>query len=218
LKRRLAQEGAKMDRLFKGYMKFREEDFESHRELFRELGRTQNPHTLFIGCSDSRLMPNLITNTSPGELFLIRNIANIVPPYRKTEEYVSTTSAVEYAVQVLNVDTIVVCGHSNCGGCSALNLPPEELDHIPHVRKWLEVSREVRGRVDRLMVGETAAEREWLTEQVNILVQMKNLLTYPYVREKYDAGTLNIYGWYYILETGELFNFNDENAVFELVS
>ncbi|HEX9874822.1 MAG TPA: carbonic anhydrase [Deferrimonas sp.] len=218
LKRRLAQEGAKMDRLFKGYMKFREEDFESHRELFRELGRTQNPHTLFIGCSDSRLMPNLITNTSPGELFLIRNIANIVPPYRKTEEYVSTTSAVEYAVQVLNVDTIVVCGHSNCGGCSALNLPPEELDHIPHVRKWLEVSREVRGRVDRLMVGETAAEREWLTEQVNILVQMKNLLTYPYVREKYDAGTLNIYGWYYILETGELFNFNDENEVFELVS
>nr|WP_198300352.1 carbonic anhydrase [Desulfuromonas soudanensis] len=218
LKRRLAQEGAKMDRLFKGYMKFRAEDFESHRELFRELGRTQNPHTLFIGCSDSRLMPNLITNTSPGELFLIRNIANIVPPYRKTEEYVATTSAVEYAVQVLNVDTIVVCGHSNCGGCSALNLPPEELDHIPHVRKWLEVSREVRGRVDRLMVGETAAEREWLTEQVNILVQMKNLLTYPYVREKYDAGTLNIYGWYYILETGELFNFNDENAVFELVS
>jgi len=207
-----------MERLFKGYMKFRREDFESHRELFRELGRRQAPHTLFIGCSDSRVVPNLITKTPPGELFIVRNIANIVPPFRETEEYVATTSAVEYAVQVLGVDSIVVCGHSNCGGCAAMNSAPEDLGHIPHVRKWLEVSREVRGRVDRLMTGDSPEEREWLTEQVNILVQMKNLLTYPYVREKYEAGRLSIYGWHYIIETGELFNFNDAKQVFELLT
>lgn len=207
-----------MDRLFKGHMKFREEDFEGHRQLFKELGRTQKPHTLFIGCSDSRVVPNLITQTHPGELFIVRNVANIVPPYRQTEEYVATTSAIEYAVQALEVDTIVICGHSNCGGCAAMNLPPEKLDHLPHVRKWLEVSKEVKGRVDRLMTDDSPEEREWLTEQINILVQMRNLLTYPYIEEKYRQGGLNIYGWHYIIETGEIYNFNDAKEVFELVS
>ncbi len=207
-----------MDRLFKGYMKFRGEDFQSHRELFKELGRSQQPHTLFIGCSDSRVVPNMITQSHPGELFIVRNVANIVPPYRVTEEYVATTSAIEYAVQVLNVDDIVVCGHSNCGGCAAMHMSHDELEHIPHVRKWLNVSSEVKGRVDRLMQGGSAEEREWLTEQINILVQMRNLLSYPYIREKYERRELNIYGWYYIIETGEIYNFNDEKEIFELLS
>jgi carbonic anhydrase len=207
-----------MNRLFKGYMNFREEDFQSHRELFKELGRGQQPHTLFVGCSDSRVVPNLITQTHPGELFIIRNVANIVPPYRITEEYVATTSAVEYAVQELKVDSIVVCGHSNCGGCAAMNMSEEQLAHMPHVRKWLAVSKEVKGRVDRLMQGDSPEEREWLTEQVNILVQMRNLLTYPYIRSRYEEGKLNIYGWYYIIETSEIYNFNDEKEIFELIS
>lgn len=207
-----------MEKLFKGYMKFRKEDFESHRELFKTLGRQQAPHTLFIGCSDSRVVPNMITQTTPGELFIVRNVANIVPPYRQTEEYVATTSAIEYAVQALKVDSIVVCGHSNCGGCAALHKSHDELEHLPHVRKWLEISKEVPGRVDRLMTSDSPEEREWLTEQVNILVQMRNLLTFPYIKEKYDAGTLNIYGWHYIIETGELFSFNDEKEVFELLT
>jgi carbonic anhydrase len=207
-----------MEKLFKGYMKFRREDFESHRELFKTLGRQQAPHTLFIGCSDSRVVPNMITQTTPGELFIVRNVANIVPPYRQTEEYVATTSAIEYAVQALKVDSIVVCGHSNCGGCAALHKSHDELEHLPHVRKWLEISKEVPGRVDRLMTGDSPEEREWLTEQVNILVQMRNLLTFPYIKERYDQGILNIYGWHYIIETGELFSFNDEREVFELLS
>ncbi|MHB8709555.1 MAG: carbonic anhydrase [Desulfuromonadales bacterium] len=207
-----------MDRLFRGIMEFRREEFERHRELFRELGRQQKPHTLFIGCSDSRVVPNLITGSAPGELFIVRNVANIVPPYRNTEEYVATTSAVEYAVLSLGVDTIVVCGHSNCGGCAALNRPDEELAHLPHVRKWLEVSKEVKGRVDRLMTGDTPEEREWLTEQVNVLVQMKNLLTYPYVRERYEREELRILGWHYLIETGEIYTFNDETQLFELIA
>lgn len=207
-----------MEKLFKGYMKFRKDDFESHRELFHSLGRTQTPRTLIITCSDSRLVPNMITQSDPGELFIVRNIANIVPPYRETEEYVSTTSAIEYAVLALEVKNIIVCGHSNCGGCAALNLPAAQLEHLPHVRKWLEVSREVPGRVDRLMTGVSPEEREWLTEQVNILVQMRNLLTFPYIKEKYARGVLNIFGWHYIIETGELFSFNDQKEVFERLS
>ncbi len=199
-------------------MKFKEDDFERHRQLFKEIGRKQKPHTLFIGCSDSRVVPNLITQTNPGELFIVRNVANIVPPYRQTEEYVATTSAVEYALLALKVDTVVICGHSNCGGCAALNLPPEQLDHLPHVRKWLEVSKEVKGRVDRLLTDDSTEEREWLTEQINVLVQMKNLLTYPYVAERFKTGQLNIYGWHYIIETGEIYNFNDETQLFELLT
>ncbi len=206
-----------MEKLFKGVAQFRLDDFEKHKELFRELGQEQKPHTLFVGCADSRVVPDLITRTMPGELFTVRNIANIVPPYRQTEEYVGTTSSVEYAVQVLEVENIVICGHSNCGGCAAMNKPASELDHIPNVRRWLEVSSEVRARVDRQMTVESPEKREWLTEQINILVQMRNLLTYPYVLERYKDGRLKIYGWYYIIETGEIFNYNDQNQTFELV-
>lgn len=206
-----------MERLFTGVARFRREDFEAHRELFQELGRQQKPHTLFIGCSDSRVDPNLITGSLPGELFIIRNIANIVPPYRVTEEYVGTTSAIEYAVQALEVGSIVICGHSNCGGCAALNRPAEDFVRIPNVRRWLEISKEVKGRVERQLVEGTPEEREWLTEQINILVQMRNLLSYPYIRERYESGSLSLFGWYYIIETGEVFNFNDQTKLFELV-
>ncbi|MBE0598890.1 MAG: carbonic anhydrase [Desulfuromonadales bacterium] len=208
-----------MEKLFKGIVEFQQEDFERHRDLFRQLGRRQKPHTLFIGCSDSRVVPNLITKTHPGELFVVRNIANIVPPYRVTEEYVSTTSAVEYAVLALGVDTIVVCGHSNCGGCASLHASSEELNHLPHVRKWLEVSREVPGRVARRLAGVDSPEaREWLTEQINVTVQMRNLLTYPYVAEKFERDELRILGWHYIIETGEIYNYNPQTLRFELIA
>ena len=207
-----------MEKLFKGIARFRREDFESHRQLFKELGRKQQPHTLFIGCSDSRVVPELITRTGPGELFMIRNVANIVPPYRKTEDFAGTTSAIEYAVHVLDVEAIVVCGHSNCGGCAALHKSPEELRHIPNVARWLDASREVKERVKKQVVEGTPEEQEWLTEQINILVQMRNLLTYPYIRERYDQGNIEIFGWYYIIETGEIFNFNDHTETFELIT
>jgi len=206
-----------MDKLFKGILDFQSEAFEAHKDLFSELGGGQNPHTLFIGCSDSRVVPTMITKTNPGELFMVRNIANIVPPYDLHSKFVGTSSLIEYAVMSLEVDTIVVCGHSNCGGCYALNQPPEVLDQMPNLRMWLDIISEVPARVNRLMKGDSEAEREWITEKVNILVQMKNLLTYPFVKERVEAGTLKILGWYYIIGTGEVFNFNDETGHFEIV-
>ena len=100
-----------MQSLFDGVREFNTNDFFEHKELFKEIGRSQHPHTLFIGCSDSRVVPNLITKTLPGELFVIRNIANIVPNYRASEEFLATTAAIEYAVKVLNISTILICGH-----------------------------------------------------------------------------------------------------------
>ena len=109
-----------MHNLFEGVVKFQQKDFEEHKELFSDLKSKQAPHTLFIGCSDSRVVPSLITKTMPGDLFIVRNIGNLVPPWRETDDYLSTTSAIEYAVEVLNVENIVVCGHSNCGACASL--------------------------------------------------------------------------------------------------
>jgi len=106
--------------LFQGVLRFQQEDFQAQRELFSALGKEQKPHTLFIGCSDSRVVPTLITHAHPGELFMVRNIANIVPPFAQSKHDFSTAAAIEYAVQILGVETIVVCGHSNCGGCAAL--------------------------------------------------------------------------------------------------
>ena len=154
--------------LFDGVREFNSVEFERYRELFGKIGRSQDPHTLFIGCSDSRVVPNLITKTQPGELFMVRNIANIVPMYRESEEFLSTTSAIEYAVQVLNVSTIIVCGHSNCGGCNALFADESTLKHIPHTRKWLELSKAVREKLTRLHIADPDV-REWMSEQLNVV-------------------------------------------------
>ena len=207
-----------MQTLLDGVVKFKKNDFESYKDLFTDLGREQKPHTLFIGCSDSRVVPSLITKTLPGELFMIRNIANLVPKYRISEEFLATTSAIEYAVQVLNVENILVCGHSNCGGCASLYLSDNELNKIPHTKKWLELAKPVKEKVLKQLSEEDISAREWLTEQMNIVEQIKHLFTYPFIRDKYQKQELNIYGWYYIIETGEIFNYNKKEGCFELIN
>ena len=202
-----------MQSLFDGVKEFNSNDFFEHEELFQKIGRSQEPHTLFIGCSDSRVVPNLITKTLPGELFVIRNIANIVPVYRKSEEFLATTSAIEYSVKILNVSTILICGHSNCGGCNALYMDEARGAEIPHTRKWLELAKNVRSKMLKLKIADPAV-REWMTEQLNIVEQMNHLLSYPYIREKYNKGELNILGWYYIIGTGEVFNYQKNENKF----
>jgi carbonic anhydrase len=204
-----------MDKLLKGLVAFRRHEFEKHRELFESLGRQQQPHTLFIGCSDSRIDPNLLTHSLPGELFIVRNVANMVPEYRDSAEVLATTSAIEYAVHALKVQHVVVCGHSNCGGCAALYLPDEAFEAMPHTRRWLEQAKVVRQRVEQNPEARDPAAREWLTEQENVVQQMKNLLTYPFIRERFKEGNLKIHGWYYIISTGEVLTYNSGKGYFE---
>lgn len=202
-----------MDYLFEGVKNFNNTDFEQYRTLFQYLRRRQSPHTLFIGCSDSRIVPNLITQTLPGELFVIRNIANIVPVYRETQEFLATTSAIEYAVQILNVKNIIVCGHSNCGGCHALFEKESELNKIPHTKKWLELAMDVKRKIESEKIIDSL-ELEWKTEQLNIVEQLNHLMTFPYIKEKYENGSMNIYGWYYIIQSGDVFNYDKEKNEF----
>ncbi|EOI0430151.1 carbonic anhydrase, partial [Campylobacter jejuni] len=193
-----------MENLISGAIKFMQEDFKEHEELFESLKNKQNPHTLFIGCSDSRVIPNLITNTGPGELFVIRNIANIVPPYRIGEDYLATTSAIEYALNSLHIKNIVVCGHSNCGGCNALYYSDEELNKIPNVKKWLTMLDPIKKDV-MIFARDDLAMRSWLTEKLNLVNSLQNILTYPGVQEALDEGKIEVHAWYYIIETGEIY-------------
>jgi carbonic anhydrase len=205
-----------MKSLFDGVKEFSKNDFEKNKKLFQKLGTSQKPHTLFIGCSDSRVVPDLITKSLPGDLFVIRNVANIVPYYRASSEYLSTTSAIEYAIIVLNVENIVVCGHSNCGGCKALFLEEAELEEIPHTKKWLELAKNARIKAESLIKDFDSKDNiEWLVEQENIVEQMNHLLTYPIVEDRYSKGLINIYGWYYEIGTGVVYNYNFKEKVFE---
>jgi carbonic anhydrase len=207
-----------MQRIQKGLVEFKQQDFEKYKDLFTSISKKQDPHTLFIGCSDSRVVPDMITKTLPGELFVIRNIANLVPTFRQIDEYLSTTAAIEYAIKELNVENIVVCGHSNCGGCSALFFKDKIEEKLPATAKWLELSEKVVTQVNEQIPNGTPGEKEWLAEQINIVEQMKHLLTYPYIKEKFENKKLNIYGWYYIIETGDVYNYNIDKGVFELVN
>lgn len=201
-----------------GTLRFREHDFEANRQHFKTLEREQHPHTLFIGCSDSRVVPSLITQTIPGELFIVRNIANIVPMYRESGEFLATTSAIEYAVQVLNVENIIVCGHSNCGGCAALWEKPENMTNMPHTRRWLQLAEPIKTRVERALQGHDPAAREWLTEQMNVAEQLCHLKTYPYIKERLKAGTLKIYGWHYMIHTGSIYEYQQQSREFKLIT
>ena len=205
-----------MEKLLDGVIKFKNDFFEEHKEVFENLSEGQNPLTLYIGCSDSRVIPDIITNSMPGELFVVRNIGNMVPPYNKNSySFRCTASIIEYAVQVLEVENIVVCGHSNCGGCKALFYSEEKLDTIPLVKEWLKLGYEIRDRV--LAKNLDLAQREFQTEQLNIVKQLENLLTYPFVEDRVNKGKVKLFGWYYVIETGDIFNYNFNNKEFELI-
>ena len=181
-----------MQGILDGAVKFMEEDFLEHKELFESLGEKQTPHTLFVGCIDSRVVPSLITNTVPGDLVVVRNIANIVPPYRKSEEVLATTSAIEYALQTLNVQNVIICGHSNCGGCAALWMDEAKFSKTPNVKRWLDLLEPVKKRVQKLF-GDNIAKREWITERLSLVNSFENLLSYPDVKSKFRDGELKIY-------------------------
>ena len=201
-----------MDKLLDGVAKF-QKNFHKYEEIFASLKDSQNPHTLFITCSDSRIDPNLITHSKPGELFILRNIANMVAPYKQANDFYCTNSIIEYAVKVLEVENIVICGHSDCGGCKALYYDEEKLSKTPSVKKWLSLAEDVKKAVINLPLSKP--QKAVLTEQLNVVEQIKNLFTYPYVREKVQNGTLKVKGWYYVIENGMIFEYDENDNEFK---
>lgn len=202
-----------MEKLLKGHQKFKEIKFKKNKDLYLKLVKDgQHPGTLFIGCSDSRVIPGLITGSKPGELFTIQNVGNFVAPYKPDEDYHSTASAIEYAVSVLKVDDIIVCGHSHCGAIKSLYKDLDKEVDLVHTNKWLELGNEAK-KVAQL-VGGSEEERLINTEKLSAMFQLENLLTYPAVKRRVDEGSLHLHVWYYKIETGEIEYYDDIKGSF----
>jgi len=188
------------EKLITGHQRFREK-FDSESEVFERLAEEgQNPKVLWIGCSDSRVVPELITGADPGELFDVRNIANIVPPAPTIA--CATGAAIEYAVLHLHVSHIVVCGHTDCGGIKALETPPSA-EAEPHIASWLELAKTARERVRARNLPPDEIYLE--TIKTNVLLQCENLRTYPCVVTAEGSGEISIHAWLYDLQTGQIF-------------
>lgn len=200
-----------MQKLIQGIHHFQEHMFRPQRELFERLAQGQSPEVLFITCSDSRVCPNLLTNTQPGDLFILRNAGNIIPPYGTPA--IGEAATVEFAVSALGVKDIIVCGHSHCGAMKGL-LTPESLKEMPSVASWLayaETTRRVVTENYRHLEGEA---RLTATVEENVLAQLENLRTHPAVAARVARGQLGLHGWVYKIPTSEVFAYDPQQGQF----
>lgn len=205
----------KLQELIQGHQEFQKLHVEQFAFKFDELvEKGQSPDVLFIGCSDSRVVPDLITGSKPGDLFIIRNVGNFVPPFKDDDDFHGTAAGIEYAVSVLKVKHIIVCGHSHCGACESLYKEIPNNKELVHVKKWLELGKISKSFVEDNFKLETFSEKVRLTEQVSVVFQLENLLTYPAVSEGVENGTLTIHGWYYDLQSGIIKQFDAETFEF----
>ena len=202
--------------LIEGSKQFKESVFRKNRRFFKELAKGQSPKVLFIGCCDSRVLPNLITNTGPGDLFIVRNIGNFVAPYKLDEDYHSTAAAIEYAVNVLEVEDIIVCGHSQCGAISALYYDESKFEkkEIPHVKTWLKLGLPAKEFVQKWGGELSKEDKLTMTEEVSVLFGLENLLTYPSVKQRVEEGRLSLHGWHYDIQSGEIYAYDEEECEF----
>jgi carbonic anhydrase len=205
-----------MQRLIEGVHKFRTDAFGNYRKLFRKLSQEgQNPHTLFITCSDSRVLAELITQSKPGDLFVVKNVGNIVPPASVRGDTNSTAAAIEFAVETLRVNDIVICGHSQCGAITAMLDKNPVSSTTPHLRDWLNLAAPVLETLkkDYAHLPEGHA-RETAAAEENVLFGLDSLHSYPCVQNRLANGTLRLHGWFFKIATAELFAYDPETRQF----
>jgi carbonic anhydrase len=195
------------DHLLERIRRFHDDFFPDYKEKFQHLvEKGQHPTILFVGCSDSRLVPYMLTGTGPGELFIVRNVGALVPPYDGLHGLHGTAAAIEYAVLTLHVSHIIVCGHSHCGAIKALY---EEVPAEAHnLQAWLDLAREAALPVQ---VTEEALRR---TEQRSIVLQLERLMDYPMVRSRVESRQISLHGWHYVIEDGEIHVFDVRSGRF----
>ena len=205
-----------MQRLIEGVHKFRTDEFGNYRKLFRKLSQDgQNPHTLFITCSDSRVLAELITQSQPGDLFVVKNVGNIVPPAGVRGDTNSTAAAIEFGVETLRVNDIVICGHSQCGAITAMLDSKPVSNATPHLRDWLKLASPVLAtlKTEYAHLTEPAA-RENAAAEDNVLFALDNLHSSPCVQDRLADGSLRLHGWFFKIATAELFAYDPETRQF----
>lgn len=201
-----------MKKLLAGIVDFRERVRPSYRETFARLALGQKPDCLMVACSDSRVVPNLFASTDPGDLFVVRNVGNLVPPFVGAEARDRAAgAAVEFAVEMLGVRDVVVVGHSECGAMRAL-LAGGAPEHTPTLRSWLELGRPALARLDEGLAPELAPHDR--LSQLNTLEQVRNLQTYPGVAERIARGALRLHAWWFDIAAAEVQAWHAEEGRF----
>jgi carbonic anhydrase len=198
-----------------GFGKFQEKYFAGDDSIFDKLRQGQSPTALVISCCDSRTDPAMLMGASPGDIFVVRNVANLVPPYKNGAEMPGIRADIEFAIKGLNVSHIIILGHSGCGGIRAL-MDGEGITehHYEFIGTWVSIAREARERVFRELPQEPDAVKSRACEHWAIGVSLRNLLSFPWIRERVEAGALALHGWYFDINAGELLVYSPETEAF----
>lgn len=200
-----------MEHVISGVAKFQREIFPKNKEIFKKLATGQNPDVLFITCADSRIDPNMLTQTGPGELFICRNAGNVVPPH--SNQTGGMTASIEFAVGALGISDIVICGHTDCGAMKGA-LEPEALNDLPHVKEWLGHCRGAT-EVVKYKHGSVGCEHLDEVTKENVLLQIQHLKTHPAVAGPLACKQVKIHGWVYNIETGEILCYDEASESFK---
>ena len=204
-----------LQKIVKGIAKFQTEVFPQQQRLFQRLAHGQQPIAMFFACADSRIVSSLVMQTGPGDIFVERTPGNIVPRY--SDHMGGITASVEYALQVLKVPLLIVCGHSDCGVMKAL-LHPEKASGLPALQSWMRYSMEARDRLLRDHPGDSEEERLRRLTQYNVLLQLEHLKTHPAVEARLGARDLEVHGWVYEIATGKVFAAQPDSGAFDLLT
>ena len=206
-----------MRKLIAGIHRFQKQYWSANRELYRRLAEHgQFPEALFITCCDSRVDPLTITHGEPGDLFILRNIGNFVPPYTENpRDGCGVGAAVEYAVEHLEVRDIIVCGHSDCGAMKSLYKERQKFTATPHIAEWLRLGDRTMAVVASNYPDRSREERYEITAEENVLLQIENLRTYPVVMKAAREGKLHLHAWFFEIGTGTVFRYSPEKEQFE---
>lgn len=197
--------------LIEGFARFRGNHFSADDVMYRNLvEQGQTPKVLIVGCCDSRVDPALIFDCAPGDLFVIRNVANLVPPAEGRAGHHGTTAALEYGVRNLSVEHIVVLGHAHCGGIATLLNPARAVDPESFIDDWMRLADAARVGVVQDLAAATDAQRQRECEKRAILVSLQNLRTFPWITQRIAAGTLTLHGWYFDIEEGQLLGYTED--------
>lgn len=197
-------------KLLEGFQRFRERHFKSDDSLYQQLVKEgQTPRTMVVACCDSRVDPALVLDCEPGDLFVIRNVANLVPPIEGRAGHHGTTAAIEYGVRNLGVEHIVVLGHAQCGGIGALMRSGGVSNPGSFIDDWMCLVESARKSVMAEMPNATLKEQTRACEQRAILVSLENLMTFSWIRQRVEAGTLRLHGWYFDIEHGQLLRYDE---------
>jgi carbonic anhydrase len=203
-----------IERFISGFRKFRENYFGPESNKFEPLKKGQNPKTMIIGCSDSRVDPAILTNCAPGDIFTVRNVANLVPPYEETGGLHGVSAALEFAVCHLGVEHIIVLGHSQCGGINALMAGSCGCKGGGFISRWMSIATPARERVLEELPGKDPTLQQRAAEQAAILLSLENLHSFPWIDQRVTDGTLSLHGWYFDLTAGELMEYAPESGTF----